>query len=119
MVLVRVPRATKWRLAFLIGIIGIAGVGAGLTLSAAEPARPGSRTATKTQAFRSGGERSVPILREIAEKIESGNERSETLLREIEKTLERIDARLEKIENAALSAAAKKRTSRPASPNMR
>lgn len=98
MVLVRLMTRRKWSWALLIGLIGMAGVGAGL----AAPASPVDRRAPPPVAFMSGSERSVPILREIAQTLESGNEHSEAVLREIATTLERIDTRLQRIEQAVL-----------------
>ena len=119
MVLVRLLTRRKWHWALLIGMISIAGVGAGFTLPAAAPASPGIRKATPPEAFKSGGERSVLVLREIEKTLEGGNQRSEKVLREIATTLERIDTRLQRIEQAVLSAANKERTSRPPSPDIR
>lgn len=119
MVLVRLLTQGKWHWALLIGMISIAGVGAGFTLPAAAPASPGIRKGPTPEAFKSGGERSVIVLREIAKTLESGNERSEKVLREIATTLERIDTRLQRIEQAVLRAANKERTSRPPGPDKR
>jgi hypothetical protein len=119
MVLVRVLTRTKWRLAFLIGIVSIAAVGAGLTLPAAAPADPGTRKAPPPVAFKSGGERSVIVLREIQKALEGGNERSEKALGEIAATLERIDTRLQRIEKAVISVAGREPSMRQAGPNRR
>ena len=101
MVLVRLLTRTKWRLVLLVGIISIAGFGAGLTLPALEPAGPMIQKWSPPEAFKSGGELSLPILREIA------------------KTLERIDSRLQTIEKVVLGAANNEQTSQPESPNRR
>lgn len=119
MVLVRMLTRRKWSWLPLIGLIGVAAIGVGLTLPATAPARAADRRAAPPAAFLSGSERSVPILREIAERLESGNQHSETVLREIATTLERIDTRLRRIEQAMLSEAAKQRASQPPNPNNR
>ena len=119
MVLVRMLTRRKWRLALLVGIIGIAGVGASITLSAAAPTNAGVRKPAPPEAFKSGGERSVVVLLEIEKAIEAGNQRSEKSLAEIVTTLERIDTRLRAIEKAALDAANRGPSSRPANPSRR
>ena len=119
MLSVRLLTRRKWHWALLIALISIAGAGAGFTLPAAAPASQEIRKATTPEAFKSGGERSVPVLREIAGTLESGNQRSEKVLREIVRTLERIDTRLQRIEQAVVGAANKERTLHPASPNRR
>ncbi len=119
MVSVRLLTRRKWHWASLIGMIGVAVVGAGFTLSATAPASPGTRRTTPPEAFKSGGERSVIVLREIAKTLDGGNQRSEKVLREIATTLERIDTRLQRIERAVLNAAAKERTSQPSNPRIR
>ena len=101
MALVRLLTRTKWRLALLVGIIGIAGIGGGLTLSAAAPTSQGGGRSTPPQAFKSGGQLSVPVLREIAD------------------TLERIDTRIQRIEQAVLSAANKEQPSQRESQDRR
>lgn len=97
MAVVRLITRTKWRLALLIGVIGIAGFGVGVMLPATTPANASVRKSTPPEAFKSGSQLSVPLLREMA------------------KTLERIDGRLQRIEQAVLREAGKQPTSRPAS----
>ncbi len=93
-------------------MIGIAVGGAGILLPATAPAAPSTRNTPRPEAFKSGGERSVVVLRDIEKKLESGNDRSEKVLREIATTLARIDTRLQRLEQAAIKAAAKERSSR-------
>ena len=119
MVLVRLLTQTKWRLALLVGIVGIAGVGAGFMSPAAAPANSGIRKANPPEAFKSGGERSVVVLGAIEKTLAGGNQRSEKALGEILTTLERIDTRLQTIERAVLSADKREPASRPVSPNRR
>ncbi len=119
MAIARLLIRRKWHWALLIGLIGAAGIGAGFTLPAAAPAASGIRKTTPPEAFKSGGERSVVVLREIAKTPEGGNQRSEKVLGEIATTLQRIDTRLQRIEQAVLSAAAKERTSQPSNPRIR
>lgn len=69
------------------GAIGLALLGAGMAIGAATPTARTAlgevRTGAPPQAFQSGGQLSVPVLREIAA------------------TLHQIDARLAKLESAA------------------
>jgi hypothetical protein len=84
----------KWRLALLIGMVGIAGIGIGIMLPATAPANPSVRRTAPPEAFKSGSQLSVPVLREMAQ------------------TLQRIDDRLQRIEQAVLKAAAGEQPSR-------
>jgi hypothetical protein len=97
MAAVRLLTRSRWRWALLAGIVFLGGIGAGLALPAAAPASPGGRQAPPREAFKSGSERSVPLLREIAQ------------------TLDRMDTRLQRIEQAVLSAAGKQQASPAAS----
>ena len=119
MVAVRLLTRRKRHWALLIGMLGIAGVGVGFLLPAAAPASPGIRKTTPPEAFKSGGERSVPLLREIETTLARSNERSEKVLREIATTLERIDTRLQRIEQAVLRTANKEQTAGPPTPDIR
>jgi hypothetical protein len=91
----------KWRLALLIGMVGIAGMGVGVMLPATTPASASVRRTTPPEAFKSGSQLSVPVLREMA------------------RTLERIDSRLQRIEQALLKATDQQQPSRPASSERR
>lgn len=91
----------KWRLALLIGMVGMAGMGIGVMLPATAPANPSVHRSAPPEAFKSGSQLSVPVLREMAQ------------------TLQRIDGRLQRIEQAVLKAAADGQPSRPANSERR
>ena len=101
MVLVRLFTQGRWRWALLTGLVVVAVVGAGFTLPGAAPANPDVRSQPPPQAFKSGGERSEIILREIAA------------------TLQRVDGRLKRIEEAVLTAAKKEQNLRPGNSDTR
>ncbi len=117
--MVRLLTRRRWHWGLLVGLIGIAAVGAVSMLPTAAPAGQGIRKTTPPEAFKSGGERSVIVLREIEKTLEAGNVQSEKVLREIAATLARIDTRLQRIEQAALKAADRERSLRSANPDTR
>jgi hypothetical protein len=95
MAAIRLLTRTRWRLVLLMGVIGMAGIGVGFMLPAPAPANPSVRRSAPPEAFKSGSQLSVPVLKEMAQ------------------TLQRIDSRLQRIEQAVLDAA-RTQTSRPA-----
>ncbi len=80
-------RKRRWVLA--LGLLLAAGVGGGLAASVAVPAAPEVPGANYPTHFKSGGERSLVILGEIRD------------------TVKQIDVRLQRIEQAVLTAANK------------
>jgi hypothetical protein len=91
------PAQKKWRWSLILGLLGACCAAAALALPEAAPADP-VRSTTSPQYFKSGSERSLPVLLEIRD------------------SLKRIDSRLQRIEQAVLTAANQRSEAQPARP---
>ncbi len=78
-----------------LGVLALGGIVCLLAMAGPAPADPSRGRGDSPQAFLSGGERSLSILREIKDVLE----RIDARLEQMDSRLERIDGRLERVDS--------------------